>query len=107
MAATGLDRRSGQFSSAISQDWRTNADLNEVIEIYGHDLTGSPPRERYLRASEAATILHVSPKTVSRWAREGKLGHVVTLGGHRRFYRQEIERLAGQSIVATDTTIDH
>jgi excisionase family DNA binding protein len=77
-----------------------------VIEIYGHDLTDSPPRERYLRASEAATILHVSPKTVSRWAREGKLGHVVTLGGHRRFYRQEIERLAGQSIVVTDS-IDH
>jgi excisionase family DNA binding protein len=91
-AATGA-RLSGQFSS-ITQEWRSRADLNEVIEIYGHDQTGSSLRDRYLRASEAAIILHVSPKTVSRWAREGKLGHVVTLGGHRRFYREEIERLA-------------
>jgi hypothetical protein len=27
----------------------------------------------YLRAAEVADILHVSPKTVSRWAKEGKL----------------------------------
>lgn len=47
----------------------------------------------YLRAAEAAALLHVSPKTVSRWAKEGKLPHVVTLGGHRRFPRKEIERL--------------
>ncbi len=78
-----------------------------MIEIYGHDLTGSPemPRDRYLRASEAATILHVSPKTVSRWAREGKLGHVVTLGGHRRFYRVEIERLAEKATIAPEMII--
>jgi excisionase family DNA binding protein len=93
--------RARQSSSRISQEWRNRADLYEVIEIYGHDVTGSSevPRERYLRASEAASILHVSPKTVSRWAREGKLGHVVTLGGHRRFYRVEIERLAEKAIV--------
>jgi excisionase family DNA binding protein len=100
MAATGWQR-----SSRIPQDWRTAADLNEVIEI--SDLTGSPQiqRDRYLRASEAATILHVSPKTVSRWAREGKLGHVVTLGGHRRFYRVEIERLADKGRVSPDLIV--
>jgi excisionase family DNA binding protein len=27
----------------------------------------------YLRTAEVADILHVSPKTVSRWAKEGKL----------------------------------
>jgi excisionase family DNA binding protein len=31
-----------------------------------------------------ADILHVSPKTVSRWAKEGKLPFLKTLGGHRR-----------------------
>jgi excisionase family DNA binding protein len=51
-------------------------------------------RKAYLRAAEAAALLHVSPKTISRWAREGKLGHVVTLGGHRRFSREDIEMLA-------------
>ena len=54
----------------------------------------SGARRGYLRAAEAAALLHVSPKTISRWAREGKLGHVVTLGGHRRFSRDEIEALA-------------
>lgn len=48
----------------------------------------------YLRAAEAAAYLNVSPKTVSRWAKEGKVPHIVTLGGHRRFPRQEIEALA-------------
>lgn len=54
-----------------------------------------PNGERdYLRAAEAAAYLNVSPKTVSRWAKEGKVPHIVTLGGHRRFPRQEIEALA-------------
>jgi len=57
---------------------------------------GDEPRgERdYLRAAEAAAYLNVSPKTVSRWAKEGKVPHIVTLGGHRRFPRNEIQRLA-------------
>jgi excisionase family DNA binding protein len=38
-------------------------------------------------------MLHVSPKTVSRWAKEGRLPHLSTLGGHRRFPASEIERL--------------
>ena len=38
----------------------------------------------YLRTGEVAEILSVSPKTVSRWAKEGKLPFLKTLGGHRR-----------------------
>jgi excisionase family DNA binding protein len=48
----------------------------------------------YLRAAEVADILHVSPKTVSRWAKEGKLPFLKTLGGHRRFAEAEIRDLA-------------
>lgn len=48
----------------------------------------------YLRAAEAAAMLHVSPKTVSRWAKEGKIPHFVTLGGHRRFPKDAIEQIA-------------
>ena len=50
--------------------------------------------EEYLRAGEAAEILHVSPKTMSRWAKEGRVPHIVTLGGHRRFSRSAIQELA-------------
>ena len=57
--------------------------------------TGAEPAPtQYLRAAEAARILHVSPKTVSRWATEGRIPHAVTLGGHRRFPKDAIERLA-------------
>ena len=48
----------------------------------------------YLRAAEVAEILHVSPKTVSRWAKEGKLPFLKTLGGHRRYPEAEIRDLA-------------
>jgi excisionase family DNA binding protein len=44
-----------------------------------------PASRTWLTASEAARRLHVSPKTVARWASEGRLEHRRTLGGHRRF----------------------
>lgn len=50
--------------------------------------------ERYIKTAEVAEILRVSPKTVSRWAKDGKLPHLITLGGHRRFPKGEIENLA-------------
>ena len=50
----------------------------------------------YLRAAEVADILHVSPKTVSRWAKEGKLPFMKTLGGHRRYPEAKIRELANQ-----------
>ncbi len=48
----------------------------------------------YVKSSEAARILHVSIQTLARWAREGKLPYVITMGGHRRFSRAEMEELA-------------
>jgi excisionase family DNA binding protein len=47
----------------------------------------------WLRAAEAAALLHVSPKTVSRWAKDGRLAHRRTLGGHRRYDPQQLEAL--------------
>jgi len=50
----------------------------------------------YLRAAEVADILHVSPKTVSRWAKEGKLPFMKTLGGHRRYPEAKIRELVDE-----------
>jgi excisionase family DNA binding protein len=50
----------------------------------------------YLRAAEVAGILHVSPKTVSRWAKEGKLPFMKTLGGHRRYPEAKIRQLVDE-----------
>lgn len=55
----------------------------------------APPRSaEYLKTAEVADILHVSPKTVTRWAKDGKLPHSRTLGGHRRFPAQSIKEIA-------------
>ena len=48
----------------------------------------------YLRTAQVADILYVSPKTVARWAKEGKLPFLKTLGGHRRYPEAEIRELA-------------
>ena len=55
--------------------------------------------EVYLSTGEAARILGVSPKTVARWAKNGRLPHIVTLGGHRRLPRGVIDALARRTTV--------
>ena len=54
----------------------------------------APDYPSYLRTAEVADLLSVSPKTVSRWAKEGKLPYLKTLGGHRRYPEAEIRDLA-------------
>ncbi|MDQ3985745.1 MAG: helix-turn-helix domain-containing protein [Actinomycetota bacterium] len=52
------------------------------------------PHDSYMTTGEVAETLGISPKTVARWADDDRLPHLTTLGGHRRFPRAEIERLA-------------
>jgi excisionase family DNA binding protein len=54
-----------------------------------HDLDAP---EALLTPSEVAALFRVNPKTVTRWARAGKLTAIRTLGGHRRFRVSEIRR---------------
>jgi excisionase family DNA binding protein len=51
---------------------------------------------QYLTRSEVSKLLGVSPNTVTRWAREGRLACLVTLGGHHRFDRDVVEQLRKQ-----------
>jgi excisionase family DNA binding protein len=41
-------------------------------------------------------MFRVNPKTVTRWARAGKISAIRTLGGHRRFKAAEIRRFLEQ-----------
>jgi excisionase family DNA binding protein len=52
-----------------------------------------PGSRTWLRTSQAATRLHVSAKTVNRWANDGRLQHRRTLGGHRRYDPELIDAL--------------
>jgi excisionase family DNA binding protein len=52
--------------------------------------------EPLLTPAEVATMFRVNPKTVTRWAKAGKLTSIRTLGGHRRFREKEVlDLLAG------------
>ena len=53
---------------------------------------GLEPQEQLLTPSEVAAMFRVNPKTVTRWARAGKINAIRTLGGHRRFKLSEIQR---------------
>jgi excisionase family DNA binding protein len=54
--------------------------------------SGLQAPEALLTPSEVAEMFRVNPKTVTRWARAGKLHAIRTLGGHRRFRASEIKR---------------
>ncbi len=49
--------------------------------------------EELLTPAEVAAMFAVNPKTVTCWARAGKLHAIRTLGGHRRFKASEVRRL--------------
>jgi excisionase family DNA binding protein len=53
----------------------------------------APSAATFLRSAEVAAILQVSPKTISRWARQGLLPCQRTLGGHRRYPEPAIREL--------------
>jgi excisionase family DNA binding protein len=55
--------------------------------------TPQPDKTQFLTRSEVSRLLGVSPNTVTRWAREGRLPCQVTLGGHHRFERDVVELL--------------
>ena len=54
----------------------------------------TPRAASFLRSAQVAAILQVSPKTVARWAKEGRLPCQRTLGGHRRYPEPAIRDLA-------------
>jgi excisionase family DNA binding protein len=53
----------------------------------------TPEAEPLLTPAEVATMFRVDPKTVTRWAKAGKLTSIRTLGGHRRYRETEVRAL--------------
>lgn len=54
--------------------------------------------EPLLTPAEVAALFRVDPKTVTRWAKMGRLSALKTLGGHRRYREAEVRALlAGQT----------
>jgi excisionase family DNA binding protein len=58
---------------------------------------GALATEVLVKPREAAYLLSVDPKTVTRWANKGKIVCIRTLGGHRRYPMSEIIRIRNGS----------
>jgi len=54
--------------------------------------------EVLLTPAEVASLFRVDPKTVTRWAKSGKLTSIRTLGGHRRYKESEVKALLLKTI---------
>jgi excisionase family DNA binding protein len=50
-----------------------------------------------LTPGEVAQVFRVDPKTVNRWAKMGRLRFVRTMGGHRRYYKIDIDQFLNDS----------
>jgi len=46
-----------------------------------------------LTPQEVAMMFRVDPKTVTRWAKAGRITSIRTLGGHRRYREAEVRAL--------------
>jgi excisionase family DNA binding protein len=55
--------------------------------------TGERASDELLTPAEAARRLGVTPNTVTRWSRAGKISAIQTIGGHRRYRMSEVERV--------------
>lgn len=55
-----------------------------------------PEPTELMTPSEVARLFRVDPKTVTRWAKSGRLPSIRTLGGHRRFPAAEVYRAFDQ-----------
>jgi excisionase family DNA binding protein len=56
-------------------------------------MSNAPVSQALLTPGEVASLFRVDPKTVTRWAKSGKLSTVRTLGGHRRYSEAEVRTL--------------
>ena len=59
-------------------------------------MVDQPQADALLTPAEVAALFRVNPKTVTRWARAGKITAIRTLGGHRRFRASEIRKFLEQ-----------
>jgi excisionase family DNA binding protein len=63
------------------------------VTTIGTSMPASSESDDLLTPSEVAKLFRVDPKTVTRWAKAGKLSSIRTLGGHRRYQAVEVHRL--------------
>jgi excisionase family DNA binding protein len=57
------------------------------------DATQERDGDKLLPPAEVARLFGVDPRTIGEWARAGKIGFRLTLGGKRRYFESEVRAL--------------
>jgi excisionase family DNA binding protein len=86
--ATGRAARNGDWDGTGDHPRSTMNKAEDPMQPHEDDALLTP--------SEVAAMFRVNPKTVTRWARAGKISAIRTLGGHRRFRASEIRQFLEQ-----------
>lgn len=73
--------------------------LLAALERY-HHAEGTTPvtiddADPLFTPAEVAAIFRVDPKTVTRWANDGRLPFILTPGGHHRFHTSAVNKVLG------------
>ena len=87
--------RPNSLSTVRSGSNRTHHSPSRLLEGT-IQMADQPNNDALLTPAEVAALFRVNPKTVTRWARAGKITAIRTLGGHRRFRASEIRRCLEQ-----------
>jgi excisionase family DNA binding protein len=89
-ATDGRKERSREPSPSASHVREKNRASETEFSMTKAEAMEAHDDDTLLTPSEVAAMFRVNPKTVTRWARAGKISAVRTLGGHRRFRASEI-----------------
>lgn len=67
-----------------------------LADLFGPDVP-SGLSGQLLRTADVAALFQVSERTVSEWARRGRIPSVRTPGGHRRYPAEEVRQLLAET----------
>lgn len=67
-----------------------------LASLFGSEVP-APLQGQLLRTSDVAALFQVSERTVSEWARQGRIPSVRTPGGHRRYPADQIHELLART----------
>lgn len=80
----------------MSHDDQLQQRRDLLVELFGPKVPTSLDGQ-LLRTSDVASLFQVSERTVSEWARRGRIPSVRTPGGHRRYPADKVHDLLERS----------
>jgi excisionase family DNA binding protein len=88
-----INTASTRHQRGINAAWRSTVRWGRVVR----SAAVAESEDRLLTPNEVATLFRVDQKTVTRWAKAGRVPAIRTPGGHWRFRESEMRTLIRDS----------